>query len=99
MNVELDPRDQQDLEALARANGKEVGEMLRELLHQALAGRKTVAEESGKSASDPAYEASRTELGRRLRALSRKYVENGGKLYSVEEINAEVREGRGERPE
>ena len=37
MNVELDPKDQQDLEAIAQAAGKEPGELLRELLHKAIA--------------------------------------------------------------
>ena len=37
----------------------------------------------------------RTEIGRRLIALRRAYIEGGGKLMSCDEINAEVRERRG----
>ncbi|MBK1704384.1 hypothetical protein [Halochromatium glycolicum] len=37
----------------------------------------------------------RTELGRRLWTLRRKHVEQGGKLLTPEEIDAEVRERRG----
>jgi hypothetical protein len=37
----------------------------------------------------------RSELGRKLRALRRKYVEAGGKLLTADEIEAEVRERRG----
>lgn len=40
MNVELDPKDERDLEALARETGKDPGELLRELLHEALVQRK-----------------------------------------------------------
>jgi len=40
VNVTLDPNDQKDLEALARASGRNPGELLRELLHEALAERK-----------------------------------------------------------
>jgi hypothetical protein len=40
MNVKLDPKDERDLEALAREGGKDPGELLRELLHEALLHRK-----------------------------------------------------------
>jgi len=40
MNVKLDPKDEKDLEALARETGKDPGELLRELLHKALLERK-----------------------------------------------------------
>ena len=65
----------------------------------AAAARK--AKRRGKAASpreaDPACEPSQTALGRKLRALSKKYIEGGGKLLTVEEINVEVAENRGER--
>jgi hypothetical protein len=37
---DLDPKDQQDLEALASETGKEPAELLRELVHEALGERK-----------------------------------------------------------
>jgi hypothetical protein len=40
MNVELDPVDKKDIEELAQAEGKEVGALLRELVHEAIAERK-----------------------------------------------------------
>ena|SRR2546427_3390030 len=40
MNIQLDPEDLKDVEALAQESGKQVGEMLRELLHEAIAERK-----------------------------------------------------------
>jgi hypothetical protein len=40
MNVELDPKDKKELERLAQAEGKEPGELLCELLHEAIADRK-----------------------------------------------------------
>ena len=36
MNVELDPQDKQDLEELARQSGKPLGEVLRQLIRDAL---------------------------------------------------------------
>lgn len=39
MNVELDPQDQRRVEALSRATGKDPGDLLRELVHQALETR------------------------------------------------------------
>lgn len=49
------------------------------------------------AAVDPVVEQfkPRSELGRQLLALRRKYVENGGKLLTLDEIEAEVRELRG----
>lgn len=40
MNIQLDPKDLRDVEALAQESGKQVGEMLRELVHEAIAERK-----------------------------------------------------------
>ena len=40
MNVTLDPNDQRHLEELARQSGKEPGELLCELVHEALTERK-----------------------------------------------------------
>ena len=39
MNVTIDPKDQERLEDLARESGKDPGELLRELLHEALVGK------------------------------------------------------------
>lgn len=39
----------------------------------------------------------RSTLGKRLRAIRRRYVEAGGKLLTVEELDREVAERRGER--
>ena len=36
MNVKLDPKDENDLEALARESGKDPGELISELLHEAI---------------------------------------------------------------
>ncbi len=38
MNVTIDPKDQKRLEDLARESGKDPGELLRQLVHAALAG-------------------------------------------------------------
>ena len=95
MTIELDPDRQKALEEAARREGKEPQELLCQAVDQFLGNGEQRADET--SGTDPAYEPSKTELGRTLRALSRKYVEGGGQLYSVDEINAEVREGRGER--
>ena len=95
MTIELDPDRQKALEEAARREGKEPQELLCQAVDQFLANGEQPADET--SGPDPAYEPSKTELGRTLRALSRKYVEGGGQLYTVDEINAEVREGRGER--
>lgn len=46
---------------------------------------------------DPAFESSRTELGRQLRELRRRYILGGGQLLGPEEIDREVAERRGER--
>jgi len=39
MRLDLDPNDRDSLEALARATGKPVDTLVRELLHEVLAGR------------------------------------------------------------
>ena len=44
MNVELDPHDKKRLLALARESGKEIDELLRELVHEALETRTDVVE-------------------------------------------------------
>ncbi len=36
MNISLDPTDKQDLEKLAESEGKDPGELLRELVHAAI---------------------------------------------------------------
>jgi len=99
MNFDFDPNTEKELNALAEAMGKDPSVLLRELIHRAAAARK--AKRRGKAASpreaDPACEPSQTALGRKLRALSKKYIEGGGKLLTVEEINVEVAENRGER--
>jgi hypothetical protein len=40
VNIELDPKGQSDLEALARESRKDPGTLLRELVHEAIADRK-----------------------------------------------------------
>ncbi|MBI4607168.1 MAG: hypothetical protein HY721_34830 [Planctomycetes bacterium] len=55
MEITLDPRDQKDLEALARANGRAPEQLLRELLHEAIADRKR----NGSGPADEAGEATR----------------------------------------
>jgi hypothetical protein len=40
MNVQLDPNDQEYLEALARASGRDTGELLQEIVKNAIADRK-----------------------------------------------------------
>jgi hypothetical protein len=44
MNVELDPGDQKDIEELAHSEGKDPGEFLRGLVHEALLQRKANGE-------------------------------------------------------
>ena len=95
MTIELNPSQKKRLEELARQSGKSPETLALELLDEALLAMKVP--ENGGGKSDPAYEPSRTELGRTLRSFRRKYVESGGRLYSLEEINREVAEGRGER--
>jgi len=98
MKVTLDRTSEKELLELARENGKQPTEVLRELVHEAAASRKANGNVKAASAhTDPAYEPSRTELGRKLRQLSRKFVERGGKLLTVDEINRKVAENRGER--
>ncbi len=40
-----------------------------------------------------------TPLGARLKELRQQYIAEGGRLYSIDEINREVAEGRGETRE
>lgn len=40
MNVTLDPRDKDDLEAMARVEGRDPTDLLREIVHQAISERK-----------------------------------------------------------
>ena len=95
MSIELDPRREKALKEAARKEGKDPSHLLSDLIDQFLAERNGPRSRDV-DASDPACEPSRTELGRTLRALSRKYVESGGHLSTVDEINREVAEGRGE---
>jgi hypothetical protein len=99
MNPDFDPSTEKELLELAEAMGKDPGILLRELIHEAASARK--AKKRGKlaesKAADPSYQPSRTALGRKLRELSRRYIEAGGKLLTIEEINLEVVENRGER--
>lgn len=98
MTLHLDARTKAELEALAEAEGKSPEVKLSELVHAAASARKVNgAQKPTSEEADPAYEPSRTELGRKLRALRKKYVESGEKLLTLEEINAEVAESRGER--
>ena len=58
MNVRLDPKDERDLETLASLSGKDPGELLRELLHEAIAERKRNGEtEHPKDGDETLYEA------------------------------------------
>lgn len=98
MNVHLDAKTKAELAALAEAEGKSPEVKLSELVHEAASARKANgAAKPTSEETDPAYEPSKTELGRKLRALRRKYVESGQKLLTVDEINAEVAQNRGER--
>ena len=98
MDVTLDGNSEKELLELARINGKEPAQVLRELVHEAAVSRKANGKANAASAQvDPAYGPSRTELGRKLRKLSRKHVEGGGKLLTVDEINRHVAENRGPR--
>lgn len=44
MNIDLNPIDKKDIEELARVEGKEVGALLRELVHDAISERKRNSE-------------------------------------------------------
>ena len=46
--------------------------------------------------ADPANAASRTELGKKLRAIRRRIVDSGERLLSPEEVDCEVAIRRGE---
>ena len=95
MEIDLGPHQEEKLRNLADREGKPAEVLAGELLEEALAAKEQAGELEG--CPDPAYEASRTDLGRILRALRRRHIEQGGRLSSVEEINREVAEGRGER--
>ncbi len=98
MIVTLEPQEQKRLAKLAAERGESPQALARTALREGLnALEKNGAGHSGTREEDPAFEPSKTELGRKLRTLSRKYVEGGGKLYSLDEINTEIAEGRGER--
>lgn len=94
MTIELDPNRQKALEDAARRQGRKPQELLCEAVDRFLADSEQPGHKM--SAGDPAYEPSKSELGERLRTLRRKYIEGGGRLCSVDEINVEVAEGRGE---
>lgn len=98
METELDklhPDDRKLVIERARESGCSVAEVVADLVHRALEFEDANgAHPTGEG--DPAFESSKTELGRTLRALSRRYVETGGRLYSLDEINAEVAESRGQ---
>ena len=61
MNVKLDPKDEQELEALARECGKDAGELLRDLVHEALVHRKENGSHAAveKEDEETCYEAAR----------------------------------------
>lgn len=67
------------------------------LLPESMAPLKAMETPAATASADPVVERfePRSELGHRLRALRRKYVEAGGKLLTADEIAAEVRERRG----
>jgi hypothetical protein len=66
------------------------------LLPESMAPLKATETPAETPSAEPVVERfePRSELGRTLLALRRKYVEGGGKLVTVDEIMAEVREGR-----
>jgi hypothetical protein len=47
--------------------------------------------------TDPAFRPSRTELGRKLREIRRRYLLRGGRLMTADEIDEEIAFRRGER--
>ena len=55
MDIDLDPHDQKELDAIAFAEGKSSGEVLREIVHQGLSERRR----SGASPSDPESDLAR----------------------------------------
>jgi len=67
------------------------------LLPESMAPLKATETSAATVTSDPVVEGfePRSELGRTLLALRRKYVEGGGKLLTLDEIEDEVRERRG----
>lgn len=98
MNVTLQPHEEKLIARLATERGESPRKLAKRALRAGLRFlEKNRAKSKSSKAEDPAYAPSKTPIGRKLRALRRKYVEGGGKLYSLAEINAEVAEGRGER--
>ena len=93
------PADRKAVLEIARESGRPVTEVVAELIHAALAAQLQSGLASPTEQSDPAYEPAKTELGQKLRALTRKHLEEDGKLFSIEEINAELAEGRGSAAE
>ncbi len=67
------------------------------LLPESMVPLKATETPAATVAAEPVVERfePRSELGCKLTALRRKYVEGGGKLLTVDEIMAEVRAGRG----
>jgi hypothetical protein len=67
------------------------------LLPESMAPLKVTETPAATVTADPVVERfePRSELGHKLLALRRKYVEGGGKLLTLDEIEAEVRELRG----
>ena len=99
MDAELEtlhPNDREAVARLAKETGRAVSDVVADLVHEALSEKGRRGEAVSANGSDPAYEDSKTELGRKLRALSRKYVESGDPLLSADEICEEVQARRGE---
>lgn len=92
----LFPEDRKVVAERARQSGQAVEQVVAQLVHRALEidGGEADRPKTG-FVDDPAYAPARTELGRTLRALRRRYLEIGGQLASTDAINAEVAEGRG----
>ena len=99
MDVELDtlhPDDRKKVAQRARETGRAVSDIVADLVHAGLVAEGRNGAAPADERTDPAYDESKTELGRKLRALSRKYVESGEPLLSADEICAEVADRRGE---
>lgn len=57
MNVMLDPKDEREIEALARKAGKDPGEILRELVHEVLLQRKENGGNAPAGVEESCYDA------------------------------------------
>jgi hypothetical protein len=57
MNVKLDPKDESEIEALARQAGKDSGEILRELVHELLLQRREKGAYDPKCEDESCYDA------------------------------------------